>query len=201
MNAQGLPHDVRINLERSRLLLVDDNAQALAVASAMFRGFGMHRQFKASSASEAQSIVQSRELDLIVMDGAMPDMDGYDFVRWLRTEVPGDAALTPVIIMTGHAARSMVEKSRDCGANFVISKPFSPEVLLQRVYWVAKDERDFVRSPTYVGPDRRVRNLGPPPGKRGRRATDLSLKVGVAKEPNMDQLEIDQLMKPQKVSI
>lgn len=201
MSTFGLPPDIRINLERTQLLLVDDNPQALAVESAMFRGFGVNRQFKASSAAEARAIVSSRELDLIVMDCAMPDMDGYDFVRWLRTEATGDAALTPVILLTGHAARSVVEKSRDCGANFVISKPFTPQVLLQRIYWVAKDERAFVRSEDYVGPDRRVRNLGPPIGLRGRRATDLSLKVGAHKDPNLDQLEIDQMLKPQRATL
>ncbi|MET0295165.1 MAG: response regulator [Phenylobacterium sp.] len=180
---------------------MDDNAQALAVVSAMFRGFGVHRQYKAGSAKEAQGIINSREVDLIIMDSAMPDMDGYDFVHWLRREVTGDASLTPVVLMTGHAARSMVEKSRDCGANFVISKPFTPQVLLQRVYWVAKDERAFVRSEGYVGPDRRIRNQGPPIGVRGRRSTDLSLKVGAAKDPNMDQAEIDMLMKPQRASL
>lgn len=201
MSTFGLPPDIRINLERSRLLLVDDNPQALAVESAMFRGFGVHRQFKASSAGEAMAIVSGREVDLIVMDCAMPDMDGYDFVRWLRTDSPGDAAYIPVILLTGHAARQVVEKSRDCGANFVVSKPFTPQVLLQRVYWVAKDERAFVRSEAYAGPDRRVRNLGPPIGMRGRRSTDLSLKVGLHKDPNLDQLEIDQMLKPQRVSL
>jgi CheY-like chemotaxis protein len=201
MSTFGLPPDIRITLERSRLLLVDDNPQALAVESAMFRGFGVHRQYKAGSASEAINIVSTREVDLIVMDGAMPDMDGYDFVRWLRNEAPGDAAHIPVILLTGHAARHVVEKSRDCGANFVVSKPFTPQVLLQRVYWVAKDERAFVRSQGYVGPDRRVRNQGPPIGMRGRRSTDLSLKVGLHKDPNLDQIEIDQLLKPQRVNL
>lgn len=199
MSTLGLPPEMRINLERTRLLLCDDNEQALSVESAMFRGFGMHRQYKASNAKEAMQIVGSREVDLIVMDCGMPDMDGYDFVKWLRTQGPGDAAYIPCILMTGHAAQRLVEKSRDCGANFVISKPFTPQVLLQRVYWVAKDERQFVRTAGYVGPDRRVRNLGPPPGKKGRRSTDLSLKVGAAKDPNMEQYEIDSLMKPQKV--
>ena len=192
---------MRINLERSRLLLVDDNPQALEVQSGMFRGFGIHRQFKCGTAKEAQEIVLSREIDLIVIDCAMPDMDGYDFVKWLRREAKPEVNFIPVIMLTGHAARSVIEKSRDCGANFVISKPFTPQVLLQRVYWVAKDERPYVQNPSYVGPDRRVRNMGPPVGMKGRRAGDLSAKLGKAKEPNMEQDEIDMLLRPQRVSL
>mgnify|MGYP000963590476 CR=1 FL=1 len=201
MSATGLPRDVRMNLERSVVLLVDDNPQALELLSAMFRGFGVHRQVKSTSAKDAQNIVKSRELDLIVIDTAMPGMSGYDFVRWLRREAPEDARFTPVIMLTGHAARATVESSRDCGANFILAKPFTPEVLLQRIYWVAKDERQIVCCETYVGPDRRFKNMGPPLGKKGRRKDDLTGKLGVAKEPNMVQDEIDALMRPQKVQL
>jgi hypothetical protein len=104
-------------------------------------------------------------------------------------------------MITGHAARAMVEKSRDSGANFVVSKPFTPEILLQRVFWVAKDERQMVVAENYVGPDRRFKNLGPPLGMKGRRKDDLSTHVGAAKDPNLDQSDIDQLLKPSRVQL
>ncbi|WP_300577306.1 response regulator [Phenylobacterium sp.] len=197
----SLHPDIRMNLARSNVLLIDDNPQALEVLASIFRGFGVLRQVKCGSAAEAQTILRSREIDLIVCDTAMPDMDGYDFVRWLRREGPEEARFSPVIMLTGHAARSTVESSRDCGANFIVSKPFTPEVLLQRIYWVAKDERAMVRSDTYVGPDRRFRNIGPPLGVKGRRKDDLSTHVGMAKDPNMDQDEIDMLLKPQRAAL
>lgn len=201
MSGFGLPPDIRMNLERSVVLLVDDNPQALDLLSAMFRGFGVHRQVKSTSAADAQEVVKSRELDLIILDTAMPGMSGYDFVRWLRREGPLDCRFTPVIMLTGHAARATVESSRDCGANFILAKPFTPEVLLQRIYWVAKDERQIVSCESYVGPDRRFKNMGPPLGKKGRRKDDLSGKVGLAKEPNMVQDEIDMLMRPSRVNL
>jgi CheY-like chemotaxis protein len=197
----SLHPDIRMNLARSNVLLIDDNPQALEVLASIFRGFGVLRQVKCGSAAEAQNILRSREIDLIVCDTVMPDMDGYDFVRWLRREGPEEARFSPVIMLTGHAARTTVESSRDCGANFIVSKPFTPEVLLQRIYWVAKDERAMVRSDTYVGPDRRFRNVGPPLGVKGRRKDDLSTHVGTAKDPNMDQDEIDMLLKPQRAAL
>lgn len=197
----SLHPDIRMNLARSTVMLIDDNEQALEVLSAIFRGFGVHRQVKCGSAAEAQAIIRSREIDLIICDTAMPDMDGYDFVRWLRREAPAEANYLPVIMMTGHAARSTVEGSRDSGANFIVTKPFTPEVLLQRIYWVAKDERAMVKSDSYVGPDRRFKNMGPPLGMKGRRKDDLSTHVGAAKDPNMDQDEIDMLLKPQRAAL
>ena len=158
---------IRINLERSVVLLVDDNPQALEALSGMVRGFGVRKQFKCKSGAEAMHIVKTQELDLIVIDSAMPDMDGYDFVRWLRREAAPEVQFTPVIMLTGHAARSMVEKSRDSGANSVMARPFTPEILLQRIFWVAKDERQMVKADSYIGPDRRFKNLGPPLGMKG----------------------------------
>ena len=192
---------IRINLERSVVLLVDDNPQALDALAGMVRGFGVRKQFKCKSGAEAMHIVKTQELDLIIIDSAMPDMDGYDFVGWLRREAQPEAVFTPVIMLTGHAARTMVEKSRDSGANFVLAKPFTPEVLLQRIFWVAKDERQMVKAENYVGPDRRFKNLGPPLGMKGRRKDDLSGHIGAATDPNLDQMDIDMLMKPAKVQL
>lgn len=197
----GLAPDIRINLERSTVLIVDDNPQALDVQSSIFRGFGVSRQHKCGSAKDAIYLVTHQELDLIVIDCSMPEMDGYDFVKWLRRDAPEAKRYTPVIMLTGHAALSTVEKSRDCGANFVVTKPFTPQILLQRIYWVAKDERQIVVCDTYAGPDRRFKNLGAPAGKRGRRRDDLSARLGIAKQPNMDQTDIDQLLKPTRVQL
>jgi CheY-like chemotaxis protein len=192
---------IRINLERSVVLLVDDNPQALEALSGIVRGFGVRKQFKAKSGAEATHFAKTQELDLIIIDSAMPDMDGYDFVRWLRREAPPEVMFTPVIMMTGHAARTMVEKSRDCGANFVMAKPFTPEVLLQRIFWVAKDERHMVKAETYVGPDRRFKNMGPPLGMKGRRKDDLSGHIGAAVDPNLEQDDIDMMFKPARVQL
>lgn len=197
----ALDPQIRINLDRSVVLLIEHNTQALDALNAMFRGFGVRKQFKCTSGAEAMHYVKTQEIDLIVTDASMPDMDGYDFIRWLRREAPEDRRFTPVIMLTGHAARSMVEKSRDSGANFVIARPFTPELLLQRVFWVAKDERQMVVSENYVGPDRRFKNLGPPLGVKGRRKDDLSAHIGAATDPNLDQSDIDMLLKPSRVQL
>lgn len=191
----------RVNLARSTVLLVDHNPKSLDMLSSIFHGFGVKEQIKRGSTSEAVAVVQTRDLDLILIDCSMPGMDGYDFIRWLRRETPAPMRYTPVIMLTGHAAQSKVHKSRDCGASFVVTKPLTPTVLLHRVLWLAGDEREFVECDTYVGPDRRVRNFGPPLGMPGQRHGDLSEHVGAASEANMDQSDIDMMMKPMRVSL
>ncbi|WP_421729646.1 response regulator [Brevundimonas sp.] len=191
----------RVNLARSTVLLVDHNQKSLDMLSSIFHGFGVKQQIKRGSTAEAVEVVETRDVDLILIDCSMPGMDGYDFTRWLRRETPAPVRYTPVIMLTGHAAQSKVHKGRDCGASFVVTKPLTPSVLLQRILWLAGDEREFVECDTYIGPDRRVRNFGPPMGLTGRRQGDLSAHVGEASEANMDQSDIDMMMKPMRVSL
>ena len=200
MNRPPRP-SARVNLEHAAVLLIDDNPQALDILSSVVQGFGVREQVRGGSALEAVEVIKRRPVDLILVDCAMPQMDGHDFIRWLRRETPQPTCLTPVIMLTGHAAPSSVHKSRDCGASFVVAKPITPGVLLQRILWLAADEREFVKSEGYVGPDRRVRNFGPPLGVPGRRAGDLSTHVGEAVEANMDQADIDTLIKPRRVAL
>ena len=191
----------RVNLAHISVRLIDDNLQALDILSSVVQGFGVKEQIRSSSAVEATDVIRKRLVDLILVDCAMPEMDGYDFIRWLRREAPTQARQTPVIMLTGHAAASKVHKSRDCGASFVVTKPLTPAVLLQRIVWLSTDEREFIQSETYVGPDRRVRNMGPPLNVAGRRKGDLSTHVGEAVEANMDQSDIDSLFKPRRVAL
>ena len=191
----------RVNLEQSTVLLIDDNPQALDMLSSVFQGFGVKEQIKCASATEGVRVIQNRAVDLIVIDCADPEMDSYAFARWLRRETPAPMRFIPIILLTGHASQAKVREGRDCGVSFVVTKPLTPAVLLKRILWLAGDEREFVECETYVGPDRRVRNFGPPVGMAGRRKGDLSAHVGHAVEENMDQADIDMLLKPQRVSL
>ncbi len=92
-------------------------------------------------------------------------------------------------------------QARDSGAYFIVTKPLQPGVLWQRILWIARENRAFVESENFVGPDRRFRNMGPPPGMTGRRDGDLDLKVGAALAPNMSDTELSAMFKPMKVAL
>jgi hypothetical protein len=72
--------------------------------------------------------------------------------------------------------------------------------MMQRIVWLLNDPRSFVTSPGYHGPDRRVRSVGPPVDMKGRRHDDLSVEVGEAKTPNLEQDEIDALFQPKAIT-
>lgn len=192
----------RINLDKAVALVVDDNPQALDLLCTVLSSLGLRELVRASSAAEAIEFCKRKVFDLILTDGAMPEMDGYDFVRWLRHEAGEEARLSPAIVVTAHTRRSQVMRARDCGANFIVAKPISPKIILERIFWVAQSKRMFIETETYIGPDRRFRQLGPPAEfPDGRRRDDVSGDVGAVGGDNMSQEELNSLIAPQKAAL
>jgi CheY-like chemotaxis protein len=191
----------KVNLEKLAVLIVDSNAQSLDIMGQVVMGFGIRNIVKCASVKEAKGVVSRGQLDFVLCEAQLPDEDGYSFLRWIRREAPDNNKYVAAVVVTGHTRISQVMKARECGAHFIVAKPITPAVLLQRIIWVSKDDRAFIDCESYVGPDRRFRRLGPPPGVKGRRCDDIEEELGAAQEPNLDQSNIDSLIKPAKVAL
>ncbi|MES2340440.1 MAG: response regulator [Pseudomonadota bacterium] len=192
----------RLNLENAAGLIVDDNAQALDLLASVLSSFGMKDLQRASSAMEAMEIVKARRIDIILTDGQMPVMDGYDFVRWLRHESGEQTRTIPAIVVTAHSRRTQVMRARDCGANFIITKPITPKIILERILWVAQGRRMFLETDTYIGPDRRFKQSGMPADfPDGRRRDDKPAEVAALAGDNLSQDELNNIIAPQKVAL
>ncbi|MEI7931870.1 MAG: response regulator [Alphaproteobacteria bacterium] len=176
----------KLNLERITFLLVDDNPQALIIAASVLAGFGVRSYHKCGSVKEAREYLSTNPVDFLLTDAHMPEEDGYSLVRWLRRHGPEANRFIPVIVVTGHTRQSQVLEARDCGVHAVVAKPLIPRVLLERIFWVANDQRKFIECDDYVGPDRRLKNLGPPEGILGRRSEDAGDGSGVVESVNVD---------------
>ena len=196
-----LQPSTRINLEKASVLVLDDNGPSLDILSQVVSGFGVNQLSRAESVKEAQALVGTKTFDLIISDVQIPEVDGIEFINWLRREAPETNRYVPVILVTGHTRTTDIFRTRDAGANFTVAKPITPKVLLERIFWVAREERAFIECDAYVGPDRRFKYEGPPIGIEGRRRDDLPAEVGTAQEANMSQDEINSLMKVAKVQI
>lgn len=191
----------KLNLEKVNFLLVDDNVHSLDIIASAISGFGGRNTVRCTSVKEAKEALAHKTFDFILTDAQMPVEDGYSFIRWLRREGSEANRFAPAILVTGHTRLSQVILARDCGAHFIVAKPMTPQVLLERIFWVAQDERPFIDCETYVGPDRRFKRLGPPFGTEGRRKDDAKGQLGDAVEPNLSQDEIDAMMKPARVAL
>ena len=160
MNGVGesLRESAVFNFNGAVTMVIDDSPFALELTAQAVLGFGIKVRHACSSAAEAIAVLRDHPVDLILVDCEMPGMSGYEFVRWLRRSGLEPNAFAPVIMTAAHVRRSKVSEARDCGANFLITKPFSAGVLLERIVWVARDARPFLEVGEYFGPDRRFRS-------------------------------------------
>lgn len=195
-----LPSDL-INLEKARALIVDSNSQAQDILAAVLGGFGLRNVVRVNTGREAQDELRARPVDLIFTDAQIKDVDGYDLINWLRRQNDEALRMTPIILVSAHTPLRDVERARDCGANFLVAKPISPQVMLERILWVARSDRAFVECDVYVGPNRRWRNAGlPVEHPDGRRHNDQAAEIGQSADENLSQTELDQLVKPQRTA-
>jgi DNA-binding response OmpR family regulator len=199
--SKPLDPNARINLKVVSVLVLDRSQHSGDVVAQILSGFGVSKIHRCTEAAHARSLLATQSIDLLLIDPDLGDEDGFEFVRDVRRTSQEPNRFAPIILLTGHAKRSNVTRARDIGANFIVAKPLTPTILLQRIIWAVADRRAFIDSPNYVGPDRRFKNEGPPPGTDGRRADDLSAQLDSAAGQNMSQNEVDSLMKPHRVSL
>lgn len=191
----------KINLDRTAILVMDGSPHGLEILVQILSGFGAKQVERAGSVRDAEKAFEQRTFDLVIADPDVPGEDGFRLLQRLRSSKREPNCYAPIILVTGHTRLSNVQRARDIGANIVVAKPVSSKVLLERILWVASDPRPFVEINDYIGPDRRFKFAGPPPGTDGRRAGDLPAEVGDASTPNMNQSEVDSLIKPQRVAL
>ena len=164
---EALRDSAVINLTGAVTMVVDDSAFALDLTAQALMGFGIRTRHACLGAAEAMEILKEQNIDLLVVDCEMPGIDGFELVRWLRRSGLEPNAFVPVIMTAAHIRRPRVAEARDCGASFIITKPFSANTLLERIVWVARDGRPFLEVGDYFGPDRRFRK-NPAPGEERR---------------------------------
>jgi DNA-binding response OmpR family regulator len=161
----------RFNLERAGVLLLEETQLGMSILVQIITGLGAKQLYRCYTLEQAKEAAVQHEIDIAIVDAMPPEGKGYDFVQWLRREAGEPNCYAPVLLTTPHTPASDIVRARDCGGHFIIKKPIAPIVMLERIIWVAKAGRPFLFTDTYVGPDRRFRDEGPPHGV-GRRRED-----------------------------
>lgn len=161
----------RLNLKNVTALLVDSDQFTRGLVANMLRGFGMDPPTVCSTGAQAKNHLTNHYADLCIFEAAQPDMPCADLVKWIRAQEKSPFRFVPIIVMSGYTQIRLISTVRDAGANIVVKKPVSPQALYDRILWVARIQRPFIETNSYIGPDRRFKNIEPPGGEY-RRETD-----------------------------
>jgi len=118
-----------------RALVVDDYLDAREMY-AEFLAFKGYEVVQAQNGLQAVAQATSLLPDFILLDLALPDIDGIEVTRRLK-KAPETSAI-PIIMLTANAQPTMLEEARKVGCAAVVVKPCTPEELLEIVQGCAK---------------------------------------------------------------
>lgn len=114
----------------SRILIVDDDREIVRLVKAYLEKAG-YSVLTAYKGENALHILRREQPDLLVLDLMLPDQDGWDVTRLIRSD-PALANL-PIIMLTARVADSDKIIGLEIGADDYITKPFNPREVVARV--------------------------------------------------------------------
>jgi DNA-binding response OmpR family regulator len=113
------------------VLVAEDDEDILALVVFDLEDEG-YEVLTARNGKEAISLAFDRLPDLILLDVAMPGLDGYEVTRRLRADESTRG--TPVVLLTARAQVKDVILGFEAGANDYVTKPFRPDELRTRLH-------------------------------------------------------------------
>jgi two-component system, cell cycle response regulator DivK len=109
------------------VLVVDSDADTREMLRMCLKHYGIEAA-EAANAHDALQQVSESLPHAVLLDMALPGIDGYDLCRMLR-ERP-DTHRTPIIAVTGYAYPADIQRAREAGCDAVLVKPCAPQYVL-----------------------------------------------------------------------
>ncbi len=123
--------------KQTTVLLADDEPLIIDLLSFELGQAGF-RVLQAKNGKDALDLCIRDDIDLLISDINMPDTGGFKLVKKLRAS---DKGQIPILFITGFAAHELIEIS-DLGAVEVLSKPFEPATLINKIKQILKNQRE-----------------------------------------------------------
>jgi len=124
------------------ILLVDDDQDECDMYTQHQTATG-YRVRVAHDGEDALRQVAAEAPDVVVMDLAMPVLDGWEAIHRLKGTHPG----VPVIVLSGHTGGEQGRRAKEAGGDVLLTKPFAPEALELTVRVVLRRRGEAVPPP------------------------------------------------------
>jgi two-component system, cell cycle response regulator DivK len=116
----------------NNILYIEDNPDNMMLVQRALEARG-YRLLKAANGMSGVDTAEREEVDLILLDINLPDIDGYEVARRLRSSAKSSLLHTPIIAITANALKGDAEKALNAGCDVYMSKPINIRELWARV--------------------------------------------------------------------
>lgn len=117
-------------MEKKRILIVDDEEDILSLLKFRLEA-NNYEVLSASDGQEGLMKARVEKPDIIILDLMLPKLDGYKVCRMLKFDE--NYKNIPIIMFTAKAQQKDEELGKEMGADAYITKPFEPDVLLEKI--------------------------------------------------------------------
>ena len=121
------------------ILVADDNKINRLLISKIFSKWGVTADFVENGAEAVKKIESNRNYDVVLMDIHMPEMDGFEATKYLKSKLEPYFQQLPIIALTAsmlEGERSMIS---DAGMDYIL-KPFDSKKLYDKLSHLQKEE-------------------------------------------------------------
>ena len=119
-----------------KILVVDDMSTMRRIIRTILNQLGYSNIDEAENGKQALAKLKKEKFDFVVTDWNMPEMDGLSLVKAIRSDE--ELKHLPVLMVTAEAKKENVMEALKAGVNNYIVKPFTPEVLKEKMEKVFK---------------------------------------------------------------
>jgi len=159
---------IDVDLSHVTALIIDDSRYARSFIKTALQSFGIRSILEAGDGPSGLEVLRDHKVQLVLVDHDMAPMNGIDFTRYLRSGDLVACVDITVVMISSDASKDVVFLARNAGVNEFLVKPLSNESLYRRLRNVLVNPKAFVKTATFIGPDRRSLSR-PPPGVPERR--------------------------------
>ena len=119
-----------------KILVVDDMSTMRRIIRTILNQLGYTNIEEAENGKQALAKLKNEKFDFVITDWNMPEMDGLTLVKTIRSDP--ELKHLPVLMVTAEAKKENVLEALKAGVNNYIVKPFTPEILKEKMEKIFK---------------------------------------------------------------
>lgn len=140
---------VATDISKLKILVVDDQKFVTEILRQTLLNVGVAKVFIAKNAQQAVKIIKTTKVDLVITDFKMPDINGLELLKFIRTSRINTIRNLPVIMITGFSNAAVFNIALQLDITGFIAKPASTDIIIKRLDFVLSHSQKIQNSDYY----------------------------------------------------